>query len=304
MRTTKRLRIARTWAAAVLGLAVAAMAQVKADTILFATADNGTTNLFGTLDVTTGQFTQISTTTPLIGALTAAPGGTLVAASTDTNLYTFGPTGKLSPFGTVMGPPNGVIPEASGFLGLASMGSAGFFADSVSMTSSTSPVTTTLFHIAADGQSSSVVGVMGTAFGSFNSGNLAFGPDGNLYYNAWDADQVATLYMVNMKTGGATEVGSGMKTFDPLALAAVIDGATAVLYGVDTFIATDPTIYTVDTTTGMATAIGTVSGLPSGYTLDTIAPLGAVAVPEPSSIALFIAGALGAARLARRRRPS
>ena len=72
---------------------------------------------------------------------------------------------------------------------------------------------------------------------------------------------------MNTTTGAATAVGSGLGTTDPLALVSV--GST--LYGIDTFMPSNPSIYTIDTTTGVATEIGTVSGLPTGYTLDTMA---------------------------------
>ncbi len=294
---TTRLRIACTWTAAFLGLVIGTTVEVKAGVTLYATADNGTTNLFGTLDLATGQFTEIATTTPLFGSLTVGIGGTLYGGATDFKLHTISPSGAVSPFGTVTAPTGNSIP---GFLGLASQGAAGFFADDITSTSSTGPFTTTLDHIAADGNSSSVVGTMGTAFGSFNSGNLAFGPDGKLYFDAWNttASDVATLYLVNTNTGATTAVGSGLGSTNPLTLASF--GAT--LYGIDTFTPTSPSIYTIDTTTGVATGIGTVSGLPTGYTLDTIAF--AASVPEPSAVTLFVTGILVVLGLSRRHRSS
>ncbi len=91
---------------------------------------------------------------------------------------------------------------------------------------------------------------------------------------------------MNTTTGAATAVGSGLGTSDPLALVSV--GTT--LYGVDTFIPSTPSIFTIDTTTGVATEIGTVSGLPAGYTLDTMAY--AASVPEPATITLLGTGTL------------
>jgi hypothetical protein len=41
------------WTAALL-LALGATAETRADEVIYATADNGTTNLFGTMDLTTG----------------------------------------------------------------------------------------------------------------------------------------------------------------------------------------------------------------------------------------------------------
>jgi hypothetical protein len=267
------------WAAATLFLALGAVAETRADTVVYATADNGTTFLFGTMDLTTGQFTQIATTTPLFGSLTAGPGGTLYggAGNLDLNLYAISPSGATSQIGTAAAPS-----DSYGYTGLASEGAAGFFGVA-QVGVIPGPFTATLEHIAANGSSSSVVGTMGTTFGSFNSGNLAFGPTGALYFNAWNASFVSTLYSVDTSTGAATAVGSGLGSTDPLALVSV----GTMLYGIDTFAPTDPAIYTINTTTGVATEIGTVSGLPTGYTLDTMA-----SVPEPATITLLGTGAI------------
>ena len=192
--------------------------------------------------------------------------------------YTISPSGATSRFGTVTAPSN-----SFGFTGLASDGAAGFFA--MDQTGALpGPFPATLEHISADGTSSSVVGTLGTSFGSFNSGNLAFGPDERLYFDAWNANDVSTLYVVDLSTGGATAVGSGLGSADPLAL--VTNGTT--LYGIDTFAPTNPSIFTINTATGVATAIGTVSGLSTGYTLDTMAG----SVPEPAAITLLGTGTL------------
>ena len=122
MRIATRMRIAGTWAATVVGLVIGNTAEVKADHMVYATADNGNgSNLFGTMDLTTGQFTQIATTTPLFGSLAAGPGGTLYggAGSLNFGLYAISPAGVTSPFGTVTAPPLGLAP---GFLGLAPQG--------------------------------------------------------------------------------------------------------------------------------------------------------------------------------------
>ena len=68
--------------------------------MVYATADNGEgSNLFGTVDLTTGQFNQISTTTPLFGSLTAGPGGTLYGGegNLNLNLDTISPSGARFP---------------------------------------------------------------------------------------------------------------------------------------------------------------------------------------------------------------
>jgi hypothetical protein len=273
MRFAKTRWFHRTTAA--LLLALGATVQTRADSVVYATADNGTTNLFGTMDLTTGQFTQIATTTPLFGSLTQGSSGTLYggAGNLNLNLYSISPSGTPSQVGTVAAPN-----DSYGFTGLASEGAAGFFGVA-QVGNIPGPFSATLEHISADGTSFSVVGTMGVSFGSFNSGNLAFGPNGTLYFDAWNASYSSTLYAVSTTTGLATAVGSGLGSADPLALVSV--GAT--LYGIDTFVPTNPEIYTINTTTGVATEIGTVSGLSSGYTLDTMGGT----VPEPASIFLL-----------------
>jgi fibronectin-binding autotransporter adhesin len=247
------------------------------DTVMYATADepalNGTfrfppTYLFGTMDLTTGQFTAIASTNQLINSLTVAPGGSLYAGAAPPTpyLYTISPSGATSQFGTVSEPS-----DSASFDGLASDGAGGFFSDTVTKNAD-STFTATLEHISADGNSSSVIGTMGASFGSANTGNLAFGPDGNLYFDAVNASGAPTLSEVNTKTGALTAVGQGLNTPNPLTLAA--NGT--VLYGIDTYTQVGvnqlPAIYTIDTTTGVATQIGAVSGPDYGYFFDTMAP--------------------------------
>jgi hypothetical protein len=280
--TNLAIRRRINWMASALLLALGAAAESRADNVVYATADNGTTNLFGTMDLTTGQFTQISTTTPLIVALTADSSGNLSggSANLNLNLYTITPSGATAQLGTVTAPGT-----SFGFLGLASLGAAGFFADHVSQLAP-DQFSAVLDRISADGSSSTVVGTLGT-FGSFNSGNLTFGPGGKLYFNAWNASDVATLYTVNLDTGLATAIGSGLGSTNPLTL--VSDGTT--LYGIDTFATSNRGIYFIDATTGMANEIGTVSGLPTGYTLDAMGGMPG-AIPEPSTIVLLSTGAM------------
>ncbi len=111
------------WTAALL-LALGATEETRADHVVYATADNNKTFLFGTMDLTTGQFTQITTTTPLFGSLTQGQGGTLYggAGNLNLNLYAISPSGTPSQFGTVTAPN-----DSYGFTGLASEGAAGFF---------------------------------------------------------------------------------------------------------------------------------------------------------------------------------
>src|ERR1700731_496997 len=73
---------------------------------IYVTADDfAGTNLFGTLDPVTGQFTQIATTGPLFLALTIGPGGTIIGADANSGtLYSVSSSGMTAPFGSVTPP--------------------------------------------------------------------------------------------------------------------------------------------------------------------------------------------------------
>jgi hypothetical protein len=243
---------------AVLAVAVFQVAPARATTI-YVTADNGTTNLFGTLDPATGQFSQIATTTPLFYALTTGQGGKIYGADVNSgHLYTVSHSGVTKQYGSVTAP--------SAFYGLAYSRSTGnFFATNLD------PMNVTLYSVAGDGNSQSLIGeIAGPNSGYFPTGNLTFGPGHNLYFN-YSSDlnnggANSTLYTVNTSTGGLTAIGSGLGT-DILSLFS--DGTT--LYGVDSIATSNIGIYTINATTGVATQVSTVTGLPSGggYFVDT-----------------------------------
>ena len=79
-RTEKSLTPAIRLFLALLAFASFGLISLRAGTV-YITADNlEGTNLFGTLDVATGQFTQIASTDPLFLALTTGPGGKIYMA--------------------------------------------------------------------------------------------------------------------------------------------------------------------------------------------------------------------------------
>ena len=255
---------------AALALALSFIASARAT--IYVTADNGSTNLFGTLDIATGQFSQIATTTPLFFALTTGAGGKLFGADLNSgHLFTISKSGVTAQFGS------GTAPDA--FQGLAYSNTGSLFAVNVGTT------TANLYSIAGDGNSNSLIGEMvgANSPGLFPTGDLVFGPGGNLYFDYFAADGAsATLYTVNTSTGALTPVGSGLGT-DILNLFS--DGKN--LYGIDTdFTPNDAPlgIYTIDTVTGVATQVSTVTGLPGDYYLDT----STVSTPDTAStLALF-----------------
>ncbi len=125
---------------------------------------------------------------------------------------------------------------------------------------------------------------------TYDSGSLAYGPDGKLYLDS--VGSTAQLYQVNVAAETLTAVGTGLGL--PGTHALTLGTANGQLYGVDTIQAAGPgspiDIYTVNTTTGVASATGVhVTGLSSGYTIDTIA---ALSVPEPGTLTLGLIGSL------------
>jgi hypothetical protein len=240
------------------------LAPVHASTV-YITADNlEGTNLFGTLDVATGEFTQIATTDPVLLALTTGLGGKIFGADINSgSLFTISTSGATKQFGNVTG----------AFYGLAYSG-GNFFADDLTTEN------VTLYSIARNGKSSSFVGLLaGPNAGYFPTGNLAFGPDGNLYFN-YSSDLVngtnSTLYTVNTSTGALTPVGSGLGS----GILALFSDGTA-LYGIDANLTSDIGVYIIDTTTGVATRVSTVTGLPDGNSFYVDAATVSTRKPKP-----------------------
>ncbi len=270
---------------ALLAFILSNVAPARATTI-YVTADNGRRNLFGTLDLATGQFSQIATTTPLFFGLTTGPGGKIYGADLNSgHLYTISPSGVTAQYGSSTAP--------SAFFGLAYSRSTGnFFADNLD------PMNVSLYSVAGDGNSNSLVGELaGPNSGFFPTGNLAFGPGGNLYFDFLPADGTSSvLYTVNTSTGALTPVGIGLGT-DILNLFS--DGKS--LYGIDTDATSHIGIFTINTTTGVATQFSTVTGLPKhgGYFVDT-----ATSVPDTGStlglLFLALTALLAGSRLRRR----
>jgi hypothetical protein len=259
-------------------------APVRAQSVYVTSSGNGP-YLFGSLDLATGQFSQISTTNEFFFGLTTGPGNTIFGADAISNhLFTISPTGVTTQFGTSVAP--------NVFNGLAYSGAGNnFFADN----NLGAGMNLELYSIAGNGNSNSFIGTMTTPPKAVPTGGLAFGPSGNLYFD-YTTDTVnftnSTLYTVNTSTGALTPIGSGLGS--PL-LTLVSVGST--FYGIDTADSSNIGIYTINTTTGVATSAGvTVTGLPSGYGINT-----ATHVPDTGStlglLFLSLTALLGASRL-------
>lgn len=90
--------------ALVLGLIVVAGGLARADIVVDATFSSGGNSTFGTLDLTTGQFSSLTTLSVTVVGLTSSPNGTLYGGALDGNLYTISSTGVVTQFGTVQVP--------------------------------------------------------------------------------------------------------------------------------------------------------------------------------------------------------
>lgn len=248
-----------------------------ASATIYVTADdlNGS-NLFGSLNPATGQFVQITTTEPLLLALTGGPGGQLIGADANSNsLFTITKSGVSSPFGSAT--------TAEPAFGLTFAGGK-FYADTLS------PESVDFYSISSDGNAATFIKQLaGPDSGYFPTGNLAADASGKLFFN-FSPDPNAgggnsQLYTVDPATGDLTAIGNGLGS-DILAL--VFD--QGILYGLDANTTTGIGVFTIDTATGLATQISTVTGLPNdSYFIDAAAS----AVPEGGTTIVLLAIGLG-----------
>jgi hypothetical protein len=200
--------------------------RANASLALFATADNGTTALFGTINPSTYAFQEISTLPVIMRSMTTDPSGTLYASGTSGELYTISQSGAISVFGTATTPPADT--SYPGFYGLASMGTSGFIADAIG----NGGVVTT-YLISSSGTTVTPLEESFT-FSVLPSGNLAFGPDGNLYVDFTTAGN-DVLYSVKTSTGVLTTIGL---TGTPGGFTVALGTYNSTLYGIvsgDTF---------------------------------------------------------------------
>jgi hypothetical protein len=268
-------------------LLAAAIRPARADLVVAATIsdDYNSNSILGTLDLTTRLFTPIATESVLVISLTSGANGTLYAGASDGNLYTLGMDGTSTRFGSVSDP----------YLlsGLAYAGASGFYA----LQADINPLGADSLRISPDGNSATTPNFLGEQFIGFGStgGVLTYGPNGTLYFDAlsWVNSQPGPvqLFGLDPTTGVATVIGTGLGVgYDLLAL--VTAGGT--LYGIDSVQPSGSgpiTIDTIDPQTGLATPTGIdVTGLPAGYTLDTLAVMTA-SVPEPCSLTMLLTAA-------------
>jgi hypothetical protein len=238
--------------------AVAAPA-AKADPTVYVT---GLGNEFGTLDLTTGSFSQIATL--------ALPAGDLIYGmgyGADGNLY------------GVDSEPDANLWEINRYTGdVTLIGAIG-----QSAVDATSSANGTLYVLSQDlnavyytmnppSTTPTVVGPIGMSSG----GLMAVSPDGSQLFTT--TQSTYDLVGINPTTGTTNDIGpTGFMIDNGL----FVDGT---LYGFDTAGA----IVTINTATGAGTQVATYS-LPGG---DQILASALVPVPEPSSLALGLIGAV------------
>jgi hypothetical protein len=230
---------------------------------------------FGTVDLTTGTYTSIGTTSVGLNGLTVAPDGTLYGMGSDNTLYTVNrSTAGLTPVGATG--------SFFGLVNLAARSDGALFATDAftngpgGFVNTVNPKTGTATSI---GQS-------GLSGGFAATGGLAFGPGNTLFmqYGLSTTD----LYTVNQSTALATKLGTSGVSTNGL----VFTGGNA--YAFNFF----GEIFTLDTTTGAATDTGVA--VTGGF--GQIDAATAAAVPEPTSLALVSFGAASLAGYSWRRR--
>lgn len=237
------------------------VAHARADAFAYVSLSGGD---FGTYDLTTGVFSNLGNSGQTLAGL-AAIGGTLYGGSFSSNsLYTVNPTnGHLTLLGS-----------AAGFT----------YDDFGSTTTALYAVGTnaSLYQVNLATGAVTLVGATGLSL----SGNRSLSADaGSLYFSLG-----SNLYSLSTTTGAATLIGpTGGDQFSAM----MSEGG--VLYGGENSPATR--VDTINTSTGAATN-GPPSIGPNGNSFFGLAP-DALAVPEPGSAALVVAG-LGALVLLRR----
>lgn len=264
----------RGWILALLPALACALAPpgARADTYVYVT---GSANEFGTLDLNTGGFSQISTLNLPAGDYIYGMGyganGMLYGVDSDptANLWQINPnTGVATEIGSIGQSATDATSDSAGKLFVLSQ-----------------DLNAVYYTMNPPSTSPSVVGAIGISSG----GLMAVTPDGSQLYTT--TQSTYQLVSINPTTGATTTIGSG--------LGYGVDNGLFVngtLYGFDIY--TDA-IVTINTSSGTASQVGTYS-LPNGDTIYA----SALIVPEPSGLVLGLIGAAaaGSLHLARRRR--
>lgn len=259
------------WAAILAGCVLSVM-PVFASAVYMTDSDNE----FGSLNLTTGVFTPISTTSPTIYGMGFTSGGTLYGTDNQnpSNVYTINPgTGTATLVGAA--PPYSALGSTVGPNGLiyAVSDNSAFYTINPS-TLATNTINASL---------------------GFANDGLAVFDNGQFYTDASTGTPSDLLEQVNPVTGAPTQIGVGLG-FE--AYAGTLVGNT--LYAVGLAPGVIPVLETIDTTTGTGTLVADITGMGPDASPDAVAYS---AVPEPGTCLLAGLGvlALAAFRLRRRR---
>lgn len=211
---------------------------------------------FGTVDLASGTFTQLGASTDLFAGM-AYFGGTLYASSylAGGQLYSVGTaSGSISPIGSA---------SAFSYVNFGSTASGLFALDTNSNLLSINPITGAAALLGATGLNIQVGAVPSSLS---NNSQTLYATNGTSFYS------------LNVATGAPTLIGSTGTV--RVSAMTEIDGQ---LYGgVDT-----PAIgiAIINKSTGTATFVGGTAGLTNGF-------YALAAVPEPSTVLMFVSGGL------------
>jgi hypothetical protein len=232
--------------------------EAKADVIVYAGAYF---EQYGTLDLTTGVFTQLG-----------SPGDQSGFGEAGGKLY----AGDIEGGTSSVNPANGadtLIGTGSSTYDTFGSTTTGLYA--VSFPSTGSPFLT--YSVNPGNGAATLLGSTGQTWTGSGTAGLSAGSN-TLYWTWTSGGERSTLYSLNTTTGLATAIG---ETGTIIGALVYVNGT---LYGEDV---TDDEIDTLNLSDGLATPTGVaVTGAPRSDLLYGMAPL--IATPEPSSLLLLI----------------
>ena len=263
LNTVLSLSLSLSLSLALLGALLCGSAH--ADTLIYVV---GGSSQFGTLDLQTRAYSQITTTTQPLSGL-AAHNGQLYATSLalPSILYTLSDTGTLASMGGL----------GTYFSGLAFNASGTLYANDFIVSSD---------HLGTLNPSTGAYANIGSIniTSSNQSGVLAFS-NGVLYDAIKSNSGNGLLASLNLTSGAATQIGS----LNSLYINMILFDAQNVLYG----IGENKNLYSINTSTAALNLLGAITGsnLPTQFFAAVAGPTTSD-VPEPATLGLFAIGGL------------